>query len=186
MSDNPRLKITDVRSVKLKLVEHVGEIEPAWNPGRFMSMDIGGGSFIEVHTDQGLTGIGPAVHDQFIPGIKEYLIGKDPFDVEDHAAALNYYIPAFPYQGVAGVDIALWDLIGKASGQPLYKLWGGGRDKMIPYASMIQLSTPEERSEMAAELKSQGCRRSKYASTTRPSPRTSERSNQCARPSAMR
>ncbi|MCH8103388.1 MAG: mandelate racemase/muconate lactonizing enzyme family protein [Chloroflexi bacterium] len=156
MSDKPRLKITDVRSVPLKVVEEIGEIEPAWNPGRFMPMKIGGGSFVEIHTDQGLVGIGPAVHSQFIPDIKEYLLGKDPFDVEDHAAALNYYVTNFPYQGVAGVDMALWDLIGKASGQPLYKLWGGGRDRVIPYASLIKLSTPEERAELAVKLKGEG------------------------------
>ncbi|MGH2542537.1 MAG: mandelate racemase/muconate lactonizing enzyme family protein, partial [Ardenticatenaceae bacterium] len=60
------------------------------------------------------------------------------------------------YQGSAGIDIAMWDLIGKACGQPLYKLWGGGKDRVIPYASMIQLSTPEERAETAAKLMSEG------------------------------
>jgi len=156
MTTNPRLKITDVVSVPLRLVETVGEMEAAWNPGTMWSRTIGGGSFVEVHTDQGLIGIGPGVSPALIPAVKERLLGEDPFDVERHSHVLRYYSSGLPYQGTAGIDIALWDLIGKASGQPLYKLWGGGRDKVVPYASLILLSTPEERAEMAVKLMEEG------------------------------
>jgi L-alanine-DL-glutamate epimerase-like enolase superfamily enzyme len=54
------------------------------------------------------------------------------------------------------LEIALWDLIGKAAGQPLYKIWGAAKNRVPAYASMIQLSTPEERVRMAVQLKSQG------------------------------
>lgn len=158
MADNPRLKITDVRLVKLRVAEEIGGIEAAWNPGVMMNITVGGGAIVEVHTDQGLVGIGPAVNAQFIDAAKQYLVGKDPFDVEHHAHALRYYIPELAYQGVAGIDMALWDLIGKACEQPLYKIFGGGKDKVIPYASMIRLSTPEERAEMASALVEQGWR----------------------------
>jgi len=156
LADNPRLKITDVRLVKLKVAEEIGGIEAAWNPGVMMNITVGGGSYVEVHTDQGLVGIGPAVNPQFMADANEYLVGKDPFDVEQHAHALRYYIPELSYQGVAGIDMALWDIIGKASTQPLYKVFGGGDDRVIPYASMIQLSTPEERADMASMLVEQG------------------------------
>lgn len=151
-----RLKITDVRVIPLRATRDVGEIEPAWSPGRKMQVQVGGGSFVEVHTDQGLTGIGPAMDAQFLPAVKSYLVGKDPFDVEHHAEALRYFVLGIPYRGIAGVDIALWDLIGKATGQPLHKLFGGGRDRVIPYASMIALSTPEERAELATRLMNEG------------------------------
>ncbi|MDA1297840.1 MAG: mandelate racemase/muconate lactonizing enzyme family protein [Chloroflexi bacterium] len=151
-----RIKVTDIRSVPLRVVKEVGSITPAWSPDRAMAVQVGGGSFVEVHTDQGLVGIGPAVSEQFIPAIKEYLIGKDPFDVERHAHALRYYVRGTPYNGTAGIDIALWDLIGKACGQPLYKLWGGGRDRVMPYASTILLSTPEERAEFATARADEG------------------------------
>ena len=156
MTTNPRLKITDVVSVPLRLVETVGDMEAAWNPGTMWSRTIGGGSFVEVHTDQGLVGIGPGVPRALIPAVKERLLGEDPFDVERHSHVLRYYALGLPYQGTAGIDIALWDLIGKASGQPLYKLWGGGGDKVVPYASLILLSTPEERAEMAVKLMEEG------------------------------
>jgi L-alanine-DL-glutamate epimerase-like enolase superfamily enzyme len=57
---------------------------------------------------------------------------------------------------VSSLEIALWDLIGKAAGQPLYKIWGAAKERVPAYASMIQLSTPEERVHMAVQLKSEG------------------------------
>jgi hypothetical protein len=57
----PRLKITDIRVVNLKSVRETGKMEAAWNPGTVTTHRIGGGSVIEIHTDQGLSGIGPAI-----------------------------------------------------------------------------------------------------------------------------
>jgi L-alanine-DL-glutamate epimerase-like enolase superfamily enzyme len=119
-------------------------------------VSIGGGSFVEIRTDQGLTGIGPALDPTLLPAINEQLKGKDPFEIEEHVGRLRYYARGLPYRGPASVDIALWDLIGKASQQPLYKLWGGGKDKVVAYASMVRLGTPEERAELAERLLSQG------------------------------
>src|ERR1051326_6664813 len=56
-----RLKITGVRVVRLKLIKEIGTLSPAWNPGATATFRAGGGSFTEVQTDQGLTGIGPAI-----------------------------------------------------------------------------------------------------------------------------
>ncbi len=154
MSSN--IKVTDVKIVNLRTVKHIGKIEPAWSPGSDMSFDIGGGSFTEVHTDAGITGIGPGMHPMFIDAVNEYLVGRSAFAVEDHAAALNYYVPNLQYQGTAGVDMALWDIIGKAANLPLYKLWGGEKEKIIPYASMVALSNPEERADQASSLEEQG------------------------------
>ena len=79
----------------------------------------GGGSFTEIRTDRVLTGIGPAID-------------------------LRYDAAGGVYRGPANVDIALWDLIGKACGQPIHKLLGGGgAESITPYASMP--STPLSR-----------------------------------------
>jgi len=59
-------------------------------------------------------------------------------------------------QRPVGIEIALWDLIGKAANQPLYKLWGGTRDRIMPYSSMFKLGPSSQRAETALELKSQG------------------------------
>lgn len=151
-----RQKIAEIRNVNLRVVRQVGSLEPAWNPGGTMPFSVGGGSFIEIRTDQGLTGIGPGIDPALLDAVRAQLVGKDPFDTEQHAARLRYYAQGVPYRGGACVDIALWDLIGKACGQPLYKLWGGARERVIPYASMIALGTPEERARLAAQLAGEG------------------------------
>ena len=150
--------VTDVKIINLRSMGHVGKLEPAWSPGRSMSFEVGGGSFTEVHTDAGLTGVGTGMHPMLLDDVKRYLVGRSVYDIEQHAAALNYYVQSINYQGLAGVDIALWDIIGKAADLPLYKLWGGGKDTLVPYASMVVLSTPEERAEMATSLLEQGWR----------------------------
>ena len=100
---------------------------------------------MEVQTDQRLSGIGPGMDPALLPAVKAQLVGEDTFDTERHHARLRYYAAGSSYRGSASADIALWDLIGKACGQPLYKLWGGAKEKVPAYASLIQLSTPEER-----------------------------------------
>jgi L-alanine-DL-glutamate epimerase-like enolase superfamily enzyme len=150
-----RLKITDIRTVILKVVRETGKMEAAWNPGTLTTQRIGGGSIIEIHTDQGLSGIGPGMDTGSLEAAKSQLIGKDPFSVEQLAGPLRYYVGGSP-RTISALEIALWDLIGKATGQPLYKLWGAAKDRVPAYASMIQLSTPEERARMAVRLKSEG------------------------------
>jgi L-alanine-DL-glutamate epimerase-like enolase superfamily enzyme len=150
------MKITDVRVVRLKAIREAGELEAAWNPGRKFPFQVGGGSFTEVATDEGITGIGPGMAPELVAGAKQVLADRDPFHIEQLYAELKHHVLGAPYRGTAGVDIALWDIIGKACGQPLSRIWGGGREKVIPYASMIVLSTPEERARMALALAQEG------------------------------
>jgi D-galactarolactone cycloisomerase len=151
-----RLRVTHVRLVSLKTVGEAGSLEPAWDRGGRMTFRVGGGQYLEVHTDQGLVGIGPAMDASLLPVVNEQLAGKDPFDIETHTARLQYYGGGRMRRGTASVDIALWDLIGKATGQPLYKLWGGRKAEVLVYASTIQLSTPERAASLAAELLEEG------------------------------
>ena len=149
------LKITDIRIVNLKVIRETGKMEAAWNPGTVTTQRIGGGSLVEIRTDQGLSGIGPGMDPALLEVAKSQLVGKDPFHIEQLAGPLRYYVGGSP-RTISALEIALWDLIGKATGQPLYKLWGAAKDRVPAYASMIQLSTAEERAGMAVELKSQG------------------------------
>ncbi|MEP6717016.1 MAG: mandelate racemase/muconate lactonizing enzyme family protein [Terriglobia bacterium] len=157
-----RIKITDVRLVPLKAGKDLGAY-PDWL-GNPRPIRIGGGAITEIRTDQGVTGIGPGNLDPAqLPAVKNLLVGTDPFDVDLHAARL--YSMQGSGRGTAGVEIALWDLIGKVTGQPLYKLWGGGRDMVPAYASMLRLSTPEERAEQAVKMKSLGWQAIKFRSS---------------------
>lgn len=151
-----RIKITSLRVRRLKVIRETGALNPAWNPGATVSFRVGGGSFIEIHTDQGLVGIGPAIDPALIPAFEAKLVGRDPFATEDLMALLRYDAAGGVLRGPANIDIALWDLIGKACNQPVYRLLNGGREHVTPYASMVQVSTPEERARMAVDLASQG------------------------------
>lgn len=143
---NTRLKITGIRTVRLRTIKELGTLEPAWAPGSRMAFRQGGDVLVEVVTDQGLTGIGPAGNLSRLDAVKSALAGKDPFDID------------FPAVGGPGVEIAVWDLIGKACGQPLYKLFRAAKDKVPSYASMVQLSSAGERGQLAARLASEGWR----------------------------
>jgi L-alanine-DL-glutamate epimerase-like enolase superfamily enzyme len=158
-----RIKITEVRLVPLRVTRDLGSY-PDW-VGNPRQIRVGGGFITEIRTDQGITGIGPGNMDPaLLPAVQNLLVGADPFDVDLHAARL-YTIPAAGNRGTAGVEIAIWDLIGKAANQPLYKLWGGGRDQVPAYASMLRLSTPEERADQAVQMKSRGWQAIKFRSS---------------------
>jgi len=159
-----RAKITEVKLVQLRTTKDLGSY-PDWqgNPRHIL---IGGGAFSEVHTDQGVTGIGPEFNAALLPAISAILVGQDPFSIDVLAARL-YDVGGggAGYRGSAGAEIAVWDLIGKLANQPLYKLWGGNRDLVIPYSSMLRLSTPEERAELALKQKADGWKAMKLRSS---------------------
>jgi len=105
--------------------------------------------WVELQTDEALTGLGETfrnpeatvayLHETCAP----YLLGKDPLQIERHARALmvevGNHFSGFPsrsieVRGNSAVDLALWDLAGKAAGLPLYQLLGGlSRDKIRIY-----------------------------------------------------
>ena len=91
MADDQRVKITDIKLLRLRVLEDLGTLEPAWNPGSTMGFQRGGGSVIEIHSDQGLVGTGPGVAPELLGVLKRHLIGQDPFDTERHLKVMSYY-----------------------------------------------------------------------------------------------
>jgi L-alanine-DL-glutamate epimerase-like enolase superfamily enzyme len=104
---------------------------------------------VEVMTDTGLVGIGeaalsPRLAKQAIDlYLKPILIGADPLDIEYLWQSMYRWTMAFGRKGVgmtaiSAVDIALWDLFGKATHQPVFRLLGGRTKRRIPvYASRL-------------------------------------------------
>jgi galactonate dehydratase len=98
--------------------------------------------FVLVRTDEGLVGLGEtffgaqAVEAYLHETVAPYLLGTDPLQIERHAGALRGYLgyasTGVELRGNSAVDIALWDLLGQASGQPLYQLLGGASRDSIP------------------------------------------------------
>jgi L-alanine-DL-glutamate epimerase-like enolase superfamily enzyme len=126
--------------------------------------------FILIHTDQGITGIGECFRRQ--PGITKevvekllapVLIGKDPLEInvrfnEMVMAGNAFEIGGAIWIGIAGLDIALWDIKGKYLGLPIYALLGGKiRDYIPVYASSMKRTlTPLEEARRAVSLVEQG------------------------------
>lgn len=87
-------------------------------------------------------------------GHEGLFIGQDPFAIERHVQLLDNL--QFSYGRMWPLEIALWDLMGKISGQPLWKLLGGRSNRVRLYASMGQRRPTSERAAAAQRLGQQG------------------------------
>ena len=123
--------------------------------------------FLEIETDEGYSGWGEPVLEGHcgavkacVEEMKEYLIGKDPQNIED---IWNVLYRAGFYRGggvmmsaIAGIDQALWDIKGKYFGVPVYQLMGGAcRERMRVY-SWIGGDRPKDVGMAAKEKQDQG------------------------------
>jgi len=162
-TDAGRVKITGVRNIQLRLEKDYGTY-PGWTEGSVRTGNQTGGTAIcEVTTDAGITGIASGLDPLLIPLIEAVVKGKDPFDINLLAIRM-FGMPAATTAGYRSwpvVEMAIWDVIGKIMKQPLYKIWGGGRDRVIPYASLLRLSTVQERVDNCVALKAAGWRGAK-------------------------
>jgi L-alanine-DL-glutamate epimerase-like enolase superfamily enzyme len=124
---------------------------------------------VKVHTDAGITGLGevhtsptiaravidaPMSHISSV-GLKELILGEDPFDTEALWQNMYNRTSVFGRRGIAiqaisGIDIALWDIKGKVLGQPIYRLLGGSKPKPIKaYASTLMPDDPSKAAQEA-------------------------------------
>lgn len=174
------MKITDVRT---RVVEWRGKTVPpqphfctnpvdilelpadAMGPFRFHSWLI-----VEIAADTGQVGIGeaalaPRVTKQVIDlYLKPILLGQNPFDSEYLWQHMYRRTMAFGRKGIgmvaiSAVDIAIWDLLGKATSQPVFRLLGGKTKERIPvYASRLYSQPLDDLAKEAKQYKDQGYR----------------------------
>lgn len=125
---------------------------------------------VRVETDEGITGLAETVMKRkthtiecSILELKRYLVGKDPTEIEAHWEAM--YRDSFWVGGtlhstsISAIDCALWDILGKASGLPVYKLLGGPtRTRVLTYCHCSAGSSPEEFAANVKVCKSRGYR----------------------------
>lgn len=137
---------------------------------------------VKVHTDEGIVGVGevdssshvaraiidaPLSH-KICRGLAECVLGQDPFEIDRLIYRMVEGTIFFGRQGAAiqamsGVEIALWDIVGKATGRPVYQLLGGGfRKTFRAYASILFGDTPEETKRIGARLVEQGFQAVKF------------------------
>ncbi len=140
------MRITDIRTHVL--------LDPGYDVGATSSAQ--DTIVVEIETDEGLTGIGETDLNAWIAracidapgthtmdrGLRPLLIGRDPADVE--AIWQELYVGTCMtgrrgalVHAIGAIDIALWDLRGKAEGVPCWQLWGEARGQTLtPYASL--------------------------------------------------
>jgi L-alanine-DL-glutamate epimerase-like enolase superfamily enzyme len=98
--------------------------------------------YVRVHTDEGIVGLGEtffgaaAVESYLHESAAGRLLGADPLQIDKTAKALKPYVGATSsgaeVRGNSAVDIALWDILGKLTGQPIYQLLGGASRDDVP------------------------------------------------------
>jgi len=131
---------------------------------------------VRVETDAGISGIGEvdsspmavkgAIDGPFshttAAGLASIVVGEDPFETEKiwhkmYRANIYGGRRGVGVHAMSGIDMALWDIKGKALQQPVWKLLGGGfHRKMRCYASSLFGSTPKKTGEMARRYRDQG------------------------------
>ena len=156
------MKITDVRAHVLRSpLEQPFAFSQGWVTSR-------GATLVEVTTDAGLTGWGEALCQGLQPpeiaaaaitsALRPLLLGANPFEPEVlwhrmYHQTRDYGLKGAVIGAISGVDIALWDLCGKARGEPVASLLGGMfRDKVQAYATgFYRIHGQGEAARLAAE-----------------------------------
>jgi L-alanine-DL-glutamate epimerase-like enolase superfamily enzyme len=136
------MKIVDIRTIAL-----LGETpKSGWEVETVPDDNLH--TLVEVHTDEGLIGYGScytsqALVDAALGLLRPHLIGEcaiEPERVSEKLHQMTFWQGrgGAVTHAISGVDIALWDLLGKATGQPIARLLGGYyRDRIKPYGSLL-------------------------------------------------
>lgn len=134
-------------------------------------------TFVKVETDEGLVGVGEvrvvnrteAVHGYLAESVPRYVLGSDPFETEKLVQRMlrDDYMRAgdIVAAGIALIEMACWDIVGKALNQPVYRLLGGAvRDRIKAYANgwYTVERTPEDFHAAARRVIAKGYRALKF------------------------
>ena len=132
--------------------------------------------FLRLTTDEGVVGLGerPTGHTPDLKSqiallhdiVDRFVVGQSPFDIEAiwqriYASNHDYRHPSlYGTPALSAIEMALWDIVGKATGQPIYNLLGGRcHDKLRAYAYMPTdgvWENPARAGEIAAKLVAEG------------------------------
>ena len=130
-------------------------------------------TFVQVITDEGLVGIGEvrmlnhtdALRGYLNEAVPNHVLGHDPFEIEKLVQHMYRYDYArageIAMSAIATLEIACWDIMGQALGQPVYKLLGGAvRDTIKAYANgwYTVERTPQEFHDAARRVVAKGYR----------------------------
>jgi len=156
------MRITRVRSVGLRHGTPAGGWTNEVRPEDCIH------TLIAVFTDEGITGWGSAfTNDALVQGalgvLRPLYEGENPLEPERVSEKLHAHTFWMGRGGsithtISGIDIAMWDILGQATGQPVGRLLGGRyRERVRPYASLL-MCEPQQLSEQLIAIRAQGFR----------------------------
>jgi D-galactarolactone cycloisomerase len=160
------MKITDVKTIRLRAaIPAEGQVFSRSGVRSSRSATL-----VQIETDEGISGLGSCSGSgeliEVIIGkvLKPLLIGMDPTQIEEiwDKAYVRGGHKEFGTRGIgvvalSGIDIALWDILGKARGVPIYQLLGGKcRDKVPVYATALYPEEPSKVAKRARAFAEQG------------------------------
>jgi L-alanine-DL-glutamate epimerase-like enolase superfamily enzyme len=159
------MKIVDVQAIVLKIPQRM-KYAPSTTG---LKPESDGHVVVKVLTNSGITGLGeawrltPRAVATFIEeALRPMLIGQDPTRIEAlwrqlYFATFRYGRKGLAVNAISGVEIALWDILGKATGSPVYRLLGGACwDQVRAYASLPPYEHAEDAARDAAERAGEG------------------------------
>lgn len=134
---------------------------------------------LKMFTDEGLIGYGEPMNyehwrlvAQAVDDVAEYLIGRDPLQIEEHWQAMyrSSYSRSMPIivGALSGIEMAMWDVFGKVTGMPGWKLLGGSVRNRIRVYTGIGGTTPAECADRARQAVARGFRAVKMVVTPTP------------------
>lgn len=158
------MKIVRIQAYRVELPLH--ETTYKWSGGK--SVTVFDSTIVRVETDAGIVGHGevcplgpfylPAYADGVRAGIKElgpHLLGLDPRELGKLNHRMDAALKGHPYVK-SGIDIACWDILGKASGLPVCTLMGGRYGDKIRLYRAISQESPEEMAAKVAGYRAEG------------------------------
>ena len=161
------MKIRRIAAYSVALPLHEGAYR--WSGGK--SVAVFDSTLVRVETDEGLVGhgevcpLGPAYLPAYAEGVRAglavlapHLIGEDPRELERLNRRMDAALKGHPYVK-SGVDMACWDLLGKAAGLPVATLLGGRYGEDFPLYRAISQDSPDAMAKSVAAYRSQGYRR---------------------------
>ncbi len=146
------MKITSIVLDRLRLPLDP-PFHPAWDPVPRPHFDA---TLVRVQTDAGITGYGSGDTMAGFDAYADLFIGKDPLTIASHVRTLEGI--AFHAGRYWPVEAALWDIAGKACGQPVATLFGGALDALPCYASFAESRSPADRSDAVLAARQAGFR----------------------------
>jgi len=111
-------------------------------------------AIVRVETDAGITGFGSGDAMPGFAGHEELFLGRDPRDIARHYTIIHNL--SFHYGKHWPLDLALWDIVGKAAGQPVWRLLGGKTPSLPAYASLGQRRGLQETLEAVGRMIAEG------------------------------